>query len=257
MPNRSDPETDPEADPEAILLFDAGNTRIKWGLHRNGAWQRRGAVLTAQAGHLAHDLGAAAQIGQAIASNVAGPAVQEVLESVARGWGRQLRTVRSLPEQLGVSNGYAQPEQLGTDRWAALIGAHRAAPGHKLVAMAGTALTIDALRADGRFLGGVIVPGPAMMRGSLDRGTAGLRLTDGAFDMFPRSTPDAITTGALVAASGAILRMAEAMASRGCPPATLLLSGGGAGEIAPHLPTAAVIHENLVLDGLALIARET
>jgi type III pantothenate kinase len=121
---------------------------------------------------------------------------------------------------------------------------------------AGTALTIDALCADGRFLGGLIVPGPALMRRSLDRGTAGLRLTEGAFDPFPASTPDAITTGALQAAIGAIQRMREAMAQRGVSPERLILSGGAASDIEPHLPMPATLNDNLVLDGLALIARE-
>ena len=72
---------------------------------------------------------------------------------------------------------------------------------------AGTALTVDALRADGLFVGGLIVPGLALMRRSLDGGTAQLRLTEGVFDPFPKSTPDAITTGSVQAAVGAIERM--------------------------------------------------
>src|SRR5262249_21422624 len=117
-----------------------------------------------------------------------------------------------------------------------------------------TALTIDALADDGRFEGGVIVPGPKLMRRSLDRGTAGLRLTEGDFDALPKSTPDAITTGAVQACVGAIGRMAQAMAARGSPPALVVISGGAAPEIVPHLPDRAVLEENLVLDGLRLIA---
>ena len=111
------------------------------------------------------------------------------------------------------------------------------------------------LSADGRFLGGMIVPGPALMRRSLDRGTAGLRLTEGVFADFPASTPDAITTGAIQACAGAIERMRDAMAGAGCPPSQIVISGGAAPELAAHLPIAATIRENLVLDGLLLIAR--
>jgi hypothetical protein len=49
--------------------------------------------------------------------------------------------------------------------------------------------------------------------------------------------------------------MRDAMAGRVCAPARHVLSGGAAAEIAGHLPIAATIRENLVLDGLALIAR--
>ena len=190
-----------------------------------------------------------------LVSNVAGAQVGETLRRACESRGTRLEFIASQPGQLGVTNGYRDPSQLGTDRWAALIAAHRVGPGHKLVVNAGTALTIDALTADGRFRGGMIVPGPALMRRSLDRGTAGLRLTEGAFAEFPASTPDAITTGAIQACAGAVERMRDAMAGAGCAPSQVVLSGGSAPELAPHLPIAATIRENLVLDGLLLIAR--
>jgi type III pantothenate kinase len=169
--------------------------------------------------------------------------------------GLALAVIASHREQLGVTSDYRDASQLGSDRWAALVAAHHGAKANQLVVMAGTALTVDALRADGRFLGGIIVPGPALMRRSLDRGTAQLRLTEGLFDAFPKSTPDAITTGSVLAAAGAVERMMDAMAAAGAPPARLVLSGGAAPEIADHLPLAPTLDENLVLDGLCLIAR--
>jgi type III pantothenate kinase len=93
------------------------------------------------------------------------------------------------------------------------------------------------------------------MRRSLDRGTAGLRLTEGRFEDFPRDTPDAITSGAIQACAGAIARLADAMARNDRAPAVIVLSGGAAPEVAPHVSLPFAIHENLVLDGLALIAR--
>jgi type III pantothenate kinase len=168
-----------------------------------------------------------------------------------------LRLARSQAQQLGVTNGYRDARQLGSDRWAALVAAHAADKGDKLVVNAGTALTIDALTADGHFLGGLIVPGPALMRRSLDRGTAGLRLTEGDFREFPTSTSEAITSGSVQACVGAIERMRGLMAARGHSTVRVLLSGGAAGELASHLPLPHGIHENLVLDGLVLIARNT
>jgi len=74
-------------------------------------------------------------------------------------------------ERLGVTNGYRDAGQLGTDRWAALLAAHASLPANQMVANAGTALTVDALRADGLFMGGLIVPGTALMRACLGGGT--------------------------------------------------------------------------------------
>jgi pantothenate kinase type III len=45
------------------------------------------------------------------------------------------------------------------------------------------------------------------------------------------------------------------MGQHGHSPARVLLSGGAAAEVAPHLPIEAAIRENLVLEGLVLIAR--
>jgi type III pantothenate kinase len=237
----------------ALLAIDAGNTRIKWGVHDGARWVANGMLPTAEAARLREDWARAPVASRAIASNVAGPAVASHLESACGLAGLALKVIRSEARGQGIVNGYAEPSQLGSDRWAALVAAHATGPGHKLVVNAGTALTIDALTRDGEFLGGLIVPGPALMRSSLDRGTAGLRLTEGAFHDFPRSTPDAITSGAIQACAGAIARMREVMAARGSAPERIVLSGGAAAELAPHLPLPFALHENLVLDGLVLI----
>lgn len=240
-----------------ILAVDAGNTRIKWGLHDLAVWRARGVVPTADPVNLARQWAAAPRGTRVLASIVAADAVRQAIERAAAERGFTCLAIRSQPSQLGVTNGYRDPEQLGTDRWAALIAAHRSMPGHKLVVNAGTALTVDALTAQGRFLGGLIVPGPSLMRRSLERGTAGLRLTDGSFDPFPRSTPDAITTGAIQACVGAVQRVRADMAAQGADPIGLVLSGGAALEIAAYLPMPATFNENLVLDGLVAIARES
>jgi type III pantothenate kinase len=240
-----------------VLAIDAGNTRIKWGVHDGHSWSVTGVLPTGESPGLYEALRPVLPVDLAIASNVAGDGVQGDIERACASADLELTVIRSERERMGVTNGYRDPNQLGTDRWAALIAAHHAAPGHKLVVNAGTALTIDALTADGKFLGGLIVPGPALMRRSLDRGTAGLRLTEGKLHEFPESTADAITSGAVQACVGAIERLGGAMAARGSPPGLIILSGGAAAEVAGALALRFVLLENLVLDGLALIARKT
>lgn len=240
---------------DTILAIDAGNTRIKWGVHDAGVWRATGAVETARAGDLGVSLRGAMPASAAIASNVAGVEARDAIEAACKSAGLPVRFVRSEAKQLGVTNGYRDPSQLGTDRWVALVAAHHARPGHKLVINAGTALTIDALTGEGRFLGGVIVPGPALMRRSLDRATAALRESEGAVRDFPASTPEAIATGAILACAGAADRLAKSMDAHGTPPGLIILSGGGARELAPALGLPHELHENLVLDGLQLIAR--
>ncbi|HEX4332989.1 MAG TPA: type III pantothenate kinase [Usitatibacter sp.] len=243
-------------DPDtALLALDAGNTRIKWGVHDGHAWSARGTIDTAQSGSLYEAMRNALPVDRAIASNVAGTQVRAHIGEACARAGIAVDFIAAMHEQCGVRSSYADPAQLGADRWAALIAAHHGETGHKLVVNAGTALTVDALSASGEFLGGLIVPGPALMRRSLDRGTAGLRLTEGAFRSLPRSTPDAITSGSLQACVGAIDRLGKAMASHAAAPDRIILSGGAAKEIEAMLPYVHTCRENLVLEGLLLIAR--
>ena len=116
----------------------------------------------------------------------------------------------SVPQLAGVRNGYRNPAQLGCDRFAAAIGAHALEPGKALVvATCGTATTIDALSADGDFLGGMILPGLGLMASSLARNTAQLPqiAASGAVPAgFADNTDDAILSGCLSAQAGAIER---------------------------------------------------
>ena len=240
-----------------MLAIDAGNTRIKWGVHDGHSWTASGALDTADANTFYDALPEALPADAAIASNVAGPDVQAAIESACRHAELEVSFVRPERERLGVTNGYRDAAQLGSDRWVALIAAHHARRGHKLVVNAGTALTVDALADDGRFLGGLIVAGPALMRRSLDRGTAALREAHGVVRELPDNTPDAIWSGAVLAGAGAVDRLATAMKAHGASPGLIILSGGAAAEIAPSLTLPFELHENLVLDGLQLIARGT
>ena len=131
-----------------------------------------------------------------------------------------------------------------------------------IVVNAGTTMTVDALSRDGVFLGGVIVPGLALMRTSLDRGTAQLRLQDGCFVQFPDNTADAIMSGAVNALLGAIERMWNFLSNTGSALPVILLSGGAAPALmvqlqAGPLSSRVVSIDNLVLDGLLEIARDS
>ena len=249
-----------ESDPiihHALLAIDAGNTRIKWGVGDRGRWVATGAVESARSDRIAEAWAGLPPIERAVASNVAGAGVERDLLRACESRGIRLDVFAARAEQLGVVNGYRDPRQLGSDRWAALVAAHALGGGNKLVVNVGTALTADALAADGRFLGGIIVPGPGLMARSLGEGTAGLPLAKGEFADFPATTADAIATGALHACIGAIVRMGDAMAGRGLAPERVVISGGAAQRIAALLPIPFAIHENLVLDGLALMARNS
>jgi len=236
-----------------ILALDAGNTRIKWALWADG-FLAQGSLPSAQAGQLFDALHAHPRPARAIGSIVAGDAVRAQIEASLRGWRMPVQWIAGASEQCGVRSRYAVPDQLGSDRWAALIGAHARGLGDAVVVDCGTAVTVDALTDGGEFLGGLILPGLDLMRAALARGTARLPLDSGVFEPFPRNTADAIHSGGVQAICGAIERMRAALLARSAQVA-VLLTGGAAPVVAPWLCPAPVLAPNLVLEGLVEIAR--
>lgn len=247
----------------SLLAIDVGNTRLKWAFYEGTAIREHANLLTASASDvetLAREWHAL-QPAQAIVSNVAGCAAAESIKQVLARKNIEPRFITSRASQCGVTNNYAHPQQLGTDRWAALIGAHQTNRAcAKIVVMAGTALTIDALSADGQFLGGIIVPGLGVMRQALHLRTAQLPppLPDetGNFEAFPTNTLNAIASGAIDACVGAISRMRARLGELSAGEVTVVASGGALSLLAPHASFPLTIHDNLVLEGLLHIALE-
>ncbi|MES3022527.1 MAG: type III pantothenate kinase [Pseudomonadota bacterium] len=241
-----------------LLLIDAGNTRIKWAVAEAGAalgqWRASGAAAHvdphvdphAELDTLAADW-RAHRVTQVIIANVAGAALRArllpLLPPVPVSW------FASQAQLGGLRNGYRDPGQLGCDRFAAAIGARALAPGKALVvATCGTATTIDALSADGVFIGGMIAPGLALMAASLAHNTAQLPQVapqDGQLARFADNTADAIVAGCLSAQAGAIERACALHGADEC-----IISGGAARFIAPVLALPHRQVDNIVLVGL-------
>lgn len=245
-----------------LLLIDAGNTRIKWAVVEDaqGDWLDAGTLPHAGLDQLAGQLRAHSvthPLTQALISNVAGAAVAAQLTQQLAACGiapPALQWFQSVPECGGVRNGYGQPQQLGSDRFASLIGARHLFPQEALlVVTCGTATTVDALQADGSFIGGMILPGLGTMAQSLAVNTAQLPEVMPVTDtdtvterLFADNTQDAIINGCISAQVGAISRALAAHAPSRC-----LISGGAAAYIAPHLSSPCEQVDNLVLIGLA------
>ncbi|WP_254600035.1 type III pantothenate kinase [Cupriavidus gilardii] len=274
----------------AMLLIDIGNTRLKWAwceaASRDAApagvlpvpWRASGAC-----GHEA--LPALAQDWRALAdadggprgvwiSNVAGPIIAAAVDALladAFGGPPAVHWARATASHGTLDNGYREPSQLGVDRWVGSIGArHHLPDGNLLIVTAGTATTIDVVLApDGhhgsggtparsRFAGGMILPGLALMMGSLARNTAQLPAVEigeaHAATAWADNTRDAIAAGCLAAQVGSIERAWRMLSERG--PARCLLSGGAREALAGALTLPFERHENLVLLGLSVMAAQ-
>lgn len=235
------------------LLIDAGNTRIKWALMDDGGqWLSVAHLPSQQSADLTQCFAGCPEVQEVWVSNVAGTEVAQHIRAAcaARQWLPQFVVAQSA--QCGVRNGYEQPAQLGSDRWAALIAAWHQVGGACLVVNCGTATTIDALSAQGEFLGGLILPGMELMQSSLSAATAQLHGGSGAYAAFPRNTDDALCSGAIQASCGAIERQYALLGDA----AAVVLSGGAAERLRAHLNLSPRMADNLVLQGLSLIAQE-
>ena len=234
-----------------ILAVDCGNSRLKWGLH-DGGWREAGAVPVSELARLEKIWKKFVPADKVVVANVAGQSMRKRLENLFARRSMAPEWVKAKRYECGVTNAYGRPDQLGPDRWAALIGAWSILRGPCLVVAAGTATTVDVLRGDGRFVGGVILPGLDLMKRSLARGTAQLPFARGRFSAEPRNTADAIETGCLLAQAGAIERTFAAMEHG----AACVLAGGAARRIARHLSIPVRFVDNLVLEGLVRIAQD-
>ena len=247
-----------------MLTIDAGNSRIKWGMADANGWLRRAWIETTAAASLRDALNGLPAPAHIVVSNVAGDAVRAAITQALAMYATAPVWVQGCAQQCGVKSSYADPAQLGADRWAALIAARHLYKRACVVVNAGTTMTVDALSGEGVFLGGIIVPGLDLMRQALDTGTAQLRLQPGAFYYFPDNTADAIMSGAVNALCGVIERMRGYMEEagqrgegdqNGGP--LVLLSGGAAALIKPRLNVRVELVDNLVLEGLREIGRES
>ena len=163
-----------------------------------------------------------------------------------------------------MTNGYDHPTRLGADRWVAMIGARArmlrqhpgAAPRPLVVVMVGTAVTVEAIDAHGRFLGGLILPGHGIMLRALESGTAGLRVPTGEVKPFPTNTSDALTSGGTYAIAGAVQRMVEHLKEVSATEPLCFMTGGAGWKMAPSMSTPIELVESLIFEGLLVIARE-
>lgn len=124
-----------------------------------------------------------------------------------------------------------------------------------VVVMVGTAVTVEALDAEGKFLGGLILPGHGIMLRALESGTAGLHVPTGEVRLFPTNTSDALTSGGTYAIAGAVERMVQHLRSHCDAEPQCVMTGGAGWKMAPSMTRPFELVDNLVFDGLLQIAQ--
>lgn len=248
-----------------ILLIDIGNTRIKWAVLEGEAWQVEGFLLPHQISELSSIWQQLKRPEKIFASNVASDEIAYQLDKIAQNcFSQSIQWLTVSKTCCGVTH-YCEPEgiegkiTLGTDRWAALIAAHHLYPGHKVVVGVGTAMVVEALTAEGEFIGGLILPGIAALESVLKATTARVFFESGQYRDFPTNTGDAVYTGIITALSSTVNAMVKRLALH-ChveeKTITGIINGGDAKKVLPYLELPFQAVDNLVLEGLRIIAQD-
>ena len=154
------------------------------------------------------------------------------------------------------------PQSVGVDRLCAAIAAYDRLGDACVIADFGTAITIDCVNDRGVFLGGAILPGLAMAAGALHETTAQLPTVEISEPPAGpgKDTADAIRTGVLAAARGALRHCAETFANATGHWPLVICTGGDADLVIGDLQQSDLVQAivpDLILRGVAMALYRT
>ena len=229
------------------LLLDVGNTAIKWRLTRADCLLTSGGAV-AHTDALLRVVEDQPWSAVGISSVVAERAHQAVVEALGFRQAAPVKVAVSESSSMGVRNSYAVPEEMGVDRWLAMLAAHCLHEGPMCVIDAGTAITLDLLTTDGAHLGGYIFPGADLMSLALTNATGRINaaLMDPPTLAPGNGTAHCVSAGAWRSALGAVQSVLADF-----PDHRPLLTGGGADALI-ELGLVADTNPDLVFEGLRL-----
>lgn len=236
-----------------LLTVDRGNTSLDVMAHGSQArrWRARADAADPILAVLA-DLAPATE--RVVASTVVPGGLAAVAELLAARAVRLEVAGVDLPCPLALA--YRTPATLGSDRWLCALAAHRGF-GAALVVQCGTAVTVDAVDAEGRFLGGAIAPGLRAMARGLAAAAPGLP-QPAAFtstSLPADSSLGCVEAGVLLAFCGAVERLVGDLASALPASSARLLTGGDAETYLTHGRLRLTHVDDLLHRGLVCLAR--
>lgn len=250
-----------------LLVIDAGNTNITAACTQDGACVRSFRLATDRRKTL--DEYALALDGllrlHGAPANFDGAVVASVVPELTERLSGAVRLVAGCAPfvvRAGIRTNFTfatqDPASLGADLLADLAAAAADCPLPALLFDLGTATTLSVLDGEARYLGGLIMPGPATGLEALVERTSQL------FSV-PLTVPDALLGGCTADClrAGALYghaAMMDGLAARaeavlGRPAASVLATGGLAPVIAPLCACRPAVDETLTLRGLAILAR--
>jgi type III pantothenate kinase len=252
-----------------LLTVDIGNTEITVGLFRDdevaGHWR-----LTTQPDRTPDEWSAALagflltggfspnEVRACCLASVAPMITQSLSEGVERATGCRPVSVDArspLPVVLDVD----EPLSVGADRIVNVLAALERYGGDTIVVDFGTATTFDCITGDGRFIGGVIMPGLRTAADQLTRRTAKLPATElrAPDRVIGRRTEECIQAGVLFGTADAVDGIVDRIRTEWprTGPVRVVATGGLSVVVAPLSRTIEEVDPDLTLRGLRIAAR--
>ncbi len=248
-----------------LLAIDVGNTNIVVGvfdgddltadfrIHTDDRFtgDELGLVLVDLLGH--KDL-SPGQVTAVVVSSVV-PTLARSIDELSHTYFRQPPMMVGPGTRTGIRIQYDDPRRVGADRIANAIAAHHLYHGPAVLVDFGTATTLDAIDANGDYLGGAIAPGIQLSHDALVNHAAMLIRVEltAPTEAIGRNTTASMQSGIVFGyvglVEGLVARFRKEMA--GSP--KVIATGGLATSLASLMPSIDIVDERLTLHGLRLI----
>ncbi|RDH85182.1 MAG: hypothetical protein DIZ80_02570 [endosymbiont of Galathealinum brachiosum] len=251
-----------------MLTIDIGNSRIKWALFKHGVIREHGVfeyrLDSLQADFKNANLPVASE--RVEISCVAGQGFKKRFSGLLNSYGyTNFRFAETMAKQCNVINSYKVPENMGVDRWLAMVEAFRVSGANEgevvCVIDCGTAITLDVISDSGQHLGGLIMPGYRTMINSLVTGAENIEYSEKNHSNddvtgLASSTQDSISKGCSQVIAGGLSAIIDSHLKCASMKIHCIVTGGDGGWV-----SSAITYENshnpfLVLQGLYTASTE-
>lgn len=248
-----------------LLVIDIGNTNTVLGVYQGERLLAHWRLVTAhqqtvdEYGILARNLLQlagidAAKIADVIISSVV-PPLDRTLADMSRRYFRCEPLFVTAAMNTGVRIRYDNPQEVGADRIADAVAAFEKHGGPAIIIDFGTAITCDALSAEGDYLGGVIFPGIGVASDALfDRAARLQAVSFGEPEkLIGTNTVGSVQSGLYYGFLAVVDGILERMKKELGPNTRVIATGGQATLLAEASRHIELVDDFLALDGLRLL----
>lgn len=241
-----------------VLIIDAGNTSVKWAAFEDNTLICIARDIQDEIDIIADE--AEGRLLSFIPDNIYFASVRnteqekELTLFIQQQYvGANFHKLKSQEYSCGVTNAYDDVSRLGVDRWLTVLAAFDNTQ-DTVVIDAGTALKVEFIPADGRYQGGYIVPGQAMMESMLVANTGKIRFNDADLMNYQgliNNTGLAVHLGCWEMTLALVERVYKQHAGK-----RFIFTGGNGEKIMQTLNLTAKYEPNLVVEGAKKLGDE-